>query len=167
MTRAMAAVLLGALALVVGAAPALAATGPQTFVVFAQGPPGTPRSVVAAGPITGIGTVQPLGPATATSAKVAYVFPQGTVFVNVNFTDVDGFEPQPPECLASDPLVGTFQIVGGTGAFAGATGGGTFSAPVNLVALTPLDGDCVPPVVFTVTDRVFDGTATVPDSAAA
>ncbi|MCA1710037.1 MAG: hypothetical protein LC808_44825, partial [Actinobacteria bacterium] len=47
------------------ATSALAQTsGSQHFTVFAAGPPGTPRTVVAAGVITGVGTVVqgPSGP---------------------------------------------------------------------------------------------------------
>ena len=59
-------------------------SGNQSFTVFAVGPPGTPRTVVAVGVMNGVGTVVH-GPAGRNQANPTWVFPGGSLSVHLNY----------------------------------------------------------------------------------
>lgn len=71
------------------------------------------------------------GPAVVTPSGGGFhvedtlVCQRGTLFLAADGTG--SFELDPVACIARVPQGGTFQITGGTGEFAGATGGGTWT----------------------------------------
>ncbi len=142
-------VLLAVLAVgLIASAPSAPAqgTGTQRFTVFAAGLPGTPRTVVAAGVINGIGTVVP-GPAGPNQANPTWVFPDGSISVHLNFVSQN--TSNTAACIFTSNLTGTWQITSGTGRFAGATGGGTFSGPNTTVLARTAEGCDGPLAQFT------------------
>jgi hypothetical protein len=121
-------VLMGAAMLVGTAGTASAATDNQQFTIAARfGPNGgaTSCQVVATGPIHGSGTCT----VTDVSNKVTLihiVLPNGTVDLRAKeFASTDTFTRK--ACLDQFTFQENFTIVGGTGAFANATGSGTDS----------------------------------------
>ena len=137
-----------AVGLIASAPPAPAqGTGAQQFTVFAAGPPGTPRTVVAAGVINGVGTVVP-GPYGPNQANPTWVFPDGSISVQLNYVSENTSNTD--ACLFTSNLTGTWQITSGTGGFAGATGGGTFSGPNTRLLARTAEGCGGPLAQFTV-----------------
>ena len=158
------------------AGPALADAGPQRFVLTFSGPlaralandPG--RRVIASGVITGVGEEEFLsqgpGPSPGTFVGASnFVFPEGTVGVEVEGTVAEQHFG-PGGCFLRNTISGSFTITGGTGAFAGATGGGTFTG-VNLVFGSVSDGGCSADDARLVSSVRLTGTIDVPDQAAA
>lgn len=139
---------------------------PQRFVLVATDLSGTGH-LVASGPVHGVGT----------DTVISHTEnPDGT------FTDVDRFDLPGGQVVIHDTyrvelatgdrsctthiaVEGTWSIAMGTGAFAGATGGGTFTAHGVFVAGRAASGDCLgldsPPVAFTQVVRGV-GTASLP-----
>jgi hypothetical protein len=158
--------LLGLLAGAVHAAPASARA--QTFTASFLTIAGVdkPTFVVAHGPIEGVAT------ATQTEkqkngAQINYVvlhFERGSV----RMTAVEprfGFAPDAATCTGRAHGGGTWTITGGTGAYAGLTGNGTFSTGGTAIAQRSVTGACrgektpVKETVFYVT-IAFRGTVT-------
>jgi hypothetical protein len=137
-----------------------AASGPEHVVVYSMGPTGTPRTVVAAGAVNDVGTVVQ-GPSAPFQANPTWVFPGGSMNVHVAYTSVEADDDS--VCIFTGILTGTWQITGGTGAFAGATGGGTFSGPNSHYLTRSADG--CDAEYFHVTVFAYDGEVNVPDSA--
>jgi hypothetical protein len=140
---------------------------PQTFVVYAAGPPGTPRTVVGVGAINGVGTViiggsQP-GPGGSFIQQTTWVFPEGSLFVTLTYTSTDTSDQQ--SCYSRSHLTGTWQITGGTGRYAGATGSGTISGP-NSTYFTRTAEGCTSTPYFVATLFVYQGTVTLAQPAA-
>ncbi len=117
------AVLLGTAFLLMGlASPAAAQTqGSQRFIVFGGGTGEDVNfTVVAIGPITGFGTFEE----TEDPDVIRFVFPQGTVTLDSPTTDeTEEFDER--TCTGRFTFTGPFTIVGGTGAFQGASGSGS------------------------------------------
>jgi len=143
-------------------ATASAATGLQTFDFFGSGPPGTPRTVAASGPISGVGTVvigsDVAGPGGTRIATTTWGFREGSVFVTLTYTFQPSFDPH--TCMESSYLTGTWRITGATGRYAGATGSGTFSGP-NSVYYRRTASGCSSNAYLHVTRFRFWGIATV------
>lgn len=114
-----------------------ASSGPEQVVVYAVGAPGTPRTVVAAGAINDVGTVVQ-GPSAPFQANPTWVFPDGSLTVHIAYTATT--DDNDAACVFASFLTGTWQITGGTGAFTGASGGGTFSGPNTTYRTRTVDG---------------------------
>lgn len=119
------------------AAALAASSGPEQVVVYAVGPQGTPRTVVAAGVVNDIGTVVQ-GPSAPFQANPTWVFPDGSLTVHIGYTAT--MDDNDQACIFTSILTGTWQITGGTGAFTGASGGGTFSGPNTIYRTRTADG---------------------------
>lgn len=134
-------VLVAGVALVGASGPGLAATtGAETFrtITYGNTPPNT-RRVFGIGPINGAGTEKLLGmqplPNGSTQVKLEWDFPAGNVFVTmVSFQNFQG-DPVPPTCEATANVSGTYTITGGTGAYAGVSGGGTVTGVGQVFAV--------------------------------
>ncbi len=162
--RAMAAVAVATA--VVAALPGAALAQTQTnqwFRVVSAGPPGAHRTVIANGVITGVGseviTSNPPGVVT-----LMWTFPEGTLSVTGTYTFTNVLDPR--SCRRTITLDGTWQITGGTGEFAGATGGGEFSG-TNRILLQRSSGQCAPPPIVLVQVFSFTGNVTLAEAAAA
>ena len=127
------------------AGPAAADPENQRFIVISAGPPGAPRTVIAAGTFNSIGTeVIESNPPGVSTAR--WVFPEGTLFVTNTYTSQNQLDPA--TCVRTITLQGTWQITNATGALAGTTGGGTFYGPNRIFLNRTPGGDCVPPPIF-------------------
>lgn len=153
-----------AVLLVAAPSPALATTGRQDFHLFVVGPgPTPPGRVVASGVINASGTARQISlvpnPDGSVTGTNIYSFPDGDI--TVRFTGAPtSFEFDPVRCINRFTAAGTFDILGGTGAYAGASGGGTFTSEGRNI-LTRTASGCSPPS-YEVT-RVHDvGTITLP-----
>ena len=118
MKRLMVAVLGLAVTLIAGAGPAAAATtGSQTFFIVQQGQNST---LTAFGPVSGSGRDVVLS-----DTQDRFVFDGGSVLVSHHPTaSHDTFSPS--TCIGRFTERGTYQLTGGTGKYAGASGGGTY-----------------------------------------
>ena len=121
-----------ALVLVGFPAPATAqTTGPEriTIVVrqdFAQDQPTFSR-VVTTGVITAVGTEVFLSSPEGDPASYSrYEFPDGTLSVR-NTPEQQQFRLNPHSCVGKLKVSGTWQVLGGTGAYADASGSGTLT----------------------------------------
>jgi hypothetical protein len=150
-----------------GGGPAAAAAGGsahpnQRFVLVAtdlgQG------RLVASGPIHGVGTDtvvdhtdNPDGSSTDTDR---FELPDGQVLLRDTYIFTVTTDGQ--SCASDISVEGTWTIVSGTGAYAGATGGGNFTAHGIFVAGREPSGGCLgfdsPPVAFS---QVVRGVGTV------
>jgi len=149
------ALLAAGIALAISAAPAMpaaaATSGTETLsgiIVFVAGPDTNTRTIIssvvrARGVFGGVGRVVelvPPDPATGVS-RDDLVFRSGTMHV-VSTPGKLSFSVNPHSCLFTGTQQFTWDVTGGTGQFAGATGSftGTVSA-VALLARNP-DGSC-------------------------
>jgi type 1 fimbria pilin len=155
MKRAMSwALLVAGTALAVSAAPAIpaaaATSGTETFsgtIVFAAMPGANSRTVLgsvvrARGVFKGVGRVVEIAQGDPTSQE-DLVFPGGTLHVlSTTGKPLSPFIINPHSCLFTGTAEFTYQVTGGTGKFAGATGNltGTVSGRA-LLARNP-DGTC-------------------------
>ena len=121
-----------ALVLVGFPAPAVAqTTGPQSVTIvvrqdFALDQPTFSR-VVATGVITAVGTDVFLPSPPGDSASFSrYEFPDGTLSVRNN-PEQQEFRLNPNSCVGMLEASGTWEVLGGTGAYAGAQGSGTLT----------------------------------------
>ena len=129
----------------------------QRFHVISAGPPGAKRIVVANGVISGVGTevIESNPPGAAT---LRWTFPDGTLFVTTNYTFTNVLDPR--TCHRTVTLKGTWEITGGTGAFAAATGSGEFSG-TNRIHLSRTADGCAPPPTFLRQVFTFTGEASL------
>ncbi len=125
------AVLLGAAFVFMGlASPAAAQTqSNQRFIVFGGGSGAdVPFTVIAIGPITGVGTFEE----TEDPDIIRFRFPQGTVTLDSPTGDeTEEFDER--TCVGSFTFMGPFTVVGGTGAFQGVTGSGSVQGQGRFV----------------------------------
>ena len=147
------------IALVGFSAPAHAATGSQqlTVVVRQSGAESSCR-VVAAGPITGVGTCQVED--AADGQRVVHVFlPGGSFDINVTtVTESDDFNEQ--ACLERFTSVSTFELTGVSGRYAAVSGAGTDNVTAVLWATRTPEG-CPDQPSGAITVARMSGTATV------
>ena len=141
---------------------------PQVFVVYAVGGPGTPRTVVAAGAVNGVGMVilgaeQP-GPGGSRVAQTTWVFPEGSLFVTLTYTAATTNDQE--SCSSSSFLTGTWRITGGTGKYSGASGGGTISGPISTYFTRSAQG-CTSTPYLVVIYFVYQGTVALAQPTAA
>jgi len=130
------------------------ATRPQHFVLTGKTLHGldSPIRVVATGPIRGRGVA-----VDADAAKVGHLtirLANGTVRISDRETSLVA-HPDPRECKAAIVAHGSYAIVGGTGAYAGATGTGTFIRHQEILGARNASGACLgrsapPAVVYSI-----------------
>jgi hypothetical protein len=114
------------MALLIGmAAPAAAATtGAQRFTIVFVGE-GDQGTVVASGPVAGVGSEVQISGDDVTGTDVA-TFRNGTVNILHTDTDFDGtFNDR--TCIGRFSGSGDYTFVSGTGAYAGVSGSGTYT----------------------------------------
>ena len=152
---------------------ALAETGRQRFHITYAGPfdPADPpaRPVIAVGPIEGraidLLISQGLGPEPNTFESAGQmVFPEGTLFLA--YTGTFEFRFNAHACRATTTVSGNWVITGGTGAYTGATGQGTFRGR-NILTGKRTPNGCPPQADRMISNLSFVGTSTVPSSQAA
>ena len=152
---------------------ALAETGRQRFHITYAGPfdPADPpaRRLTAMGPIEGRGIdlliSQGPGPEPNTFESAGQmVFPEGTLFLA--YTGTFEFRFNARACRATTTVSGSWVITGGTGAYTGATGQGTFEGRNILTGERTPDG-CPPQADRLISNLRFVGTSTVPGDQAA
>jgi hypothetical protein len=123
--------------------PATAATsGTQNWVVITT--PGAPTRVVASGVLNAAGTVTDaltLNPNGTFDNLAVQTFPNGTLTYHGMGTFTLTVDPR--SCVGRGDVVGPFQITGGTGAYAGATGSGTAFITLYFFFDRNPDGSCV------------------------
>ena len=141
-------------ALAISAAPAMAAaaatSGTETLsgtIVFAAGPGTNSRTVIgsvvrARGVFRGVGRVVELVPPAAGVSGDDLVFRGGTMHVVSTAGTLLSFSVHPHSCLFTGTQQLTWDVTGGTGQFADATG--SFTGTVGAVALLARnpDGSC-------------------------
>ena len=116
------------------------------------------RSVIASGVFTAPGTDQE----NVQAGTSKFTFPNGTV--SLKHSPGKGTQSlNPKTCLATINLHGTYTMTGGTGAYSGVTGSGTYKLSILAIA-TRSGGKCDlnnPPVAW---HQVVNatGTATLP-----
>lgn len=150
--------LFGIVLIVFMTSPAMAQTPrTETFTIILAGGDNAPGTVVASGPISGVGKDVSIGGGDTH----AFVFPQGRVFTVATFTSETPTD-DPLTCVQTDVFGGTFLITGGTGAFAGATGSGTFTGDGTIVTSRRHNGGCSQHQVFGLHVIHATGTVSVP-----
>lgn len=97
-------------------------SGNESFTIIEPSPGGGP--VIAHGAFSAAGTDVELSPNSDTGSGV-FIFPGGTITaVHTTTSSTGTFNPK--TCVAHFQFSGTYVITGGTGAYAGASGSGTF-----------------------------------------
>lgn len=138
MKKALAAVLglgLGLFGLV-GSASAQTRTN-QRFIVLFSGSESEPGTVIASGPIKGVGTFEE----TADEDVVRFVFRNGSVTLNAPSEDEDE-QFNERTCSGSFTFSGPWEIIEGTGAYEGASGSGTFEGRGKFFGERAAGGGC-------------------------
>lgn len=151
-------------AMLVFAGPARATTGTETFKIVFTGDPrsGMLGRVVASGVITAVGTDETIAedphPDGSETDTDVFTFPGGTItLVDTDPGDIFQFDPR--SCTARIGTdAGTFTVIGGTGRYAGASGGGTFTARGLVIFDRTADGCSEEPRSFF---AIITGTGTV------
>lgn len=125
------------------ASEAMAATsaGPQSFTVVQIGE--ADGSVYAAGPIRGVGrdvvlSEEENGPGTTVDFTDQFLFERGSVTIHGTGDVTGAFDQQ--TCVGRRHLTGNFDLQGGTGAFTGAAGRGTWTGDVTFVLRRDVHG---------------------------
>ncbi len=131
-----------AVVLTIAQAAGATVTAEQTFrLVFTADPTQAPGTIVATGPVTGVGRVR----VTARSGEQilsTYEFAEGTL--SVAATPLGGsFEPNLTNCTARATSTSRVDILGGTGSFLGASGTGVATSTAFLVGQRGPAGECL------------------------
>ncbi len=119
------------------------AAGPERLTFILRFPQANALSqtgqVVASGPVSGVGTLTTGG--GGETFPVTIVLPQGNLNLVVTSGPTnDSFNQA--ACVATFTGTDTVQVTGGTGAFAGARGGGSDSSQGTVVLPRNPDGSC-------------------------
>jgi hypothetical protein len=138
----------------------------QSFrtITYGTTPPGHRLVVATAGPIVGSGTETLLNPAPEGAAFLKWSFPAGDVFVTLTSTqNFPEAPPVPPTCKVTATISGTYQITGGTGAYAGVTGSGTVTGTGTVFALDRTTGQCsMNAATLFLNTKTYTGTVNLP-----
>jgi hypothetical protein len=127
---------------------------PQRFTLYTANVRGNDAPVVvqAAGPISGVGTVTQTATSTPGGREINYItlrFAPGTV--RLVAPERSGWKIDRRSCTANAFGAGTFRITGGTGAYRGVRGNGSFANRGVAVGARSSNGACLaenaPPVV--------------------
>jgi len=134
--------------------PARAAvSGAESFQIMTTSATGSP-SVITSGVFTAAGTDQE----NQKAGTAKFTFPNGTV--SLKHSPGKGQQSvNPKTCLVTVNFHGTYTITGGTGAYSGVTGSGTYK--LNILAIAARSGgkctQSLPPVAF---HQVINATGT-------
>ena len=147
--------------------PVRAATGSQTFRIIFTGNPraGARGRVIAAGVVNGVGFDETIAqdphPDGSETDTDRITLPGGTItIVDTDPPDTATFDPA--SCTATLHASGApYTVIGGTGAYAGATGGGTFSAS-GIILFSRAGGECTENIRLFFADVRLSGTFSVP-----
>ena len=130
-----------------------AASGTETFQMMTKSPSGA-LSVIAAGVFTAPGTDQE----SVKAGTSKFTFPNGTV--SLKHSPGKGSQTvNPKTCLVTINFHGTYTLTGGTGAYSGITGSGTYKLSILGIA-GRAGGKCSqskPPLAF---HQVINATGT-------
>ncbi len=118
------------------------ARGFQTFIVVNR--TATEGRVVATGVLNSTGSVAAPEGQRPTPFPVVMTFEQGTLFLTVDPTH-NGLRFDPQSCVLAGQIFGIYEVTGGTGQLAGASGSGTFEGHVVNVFDRGADGECLGP----------------------
>src|SRR3954447_24700714 len=128
-------------------APANAATGAQSWVMNGPTVRGTDHTarISASGPIRGAGVLTQEYAETDAGPVVRAVWhlPHGTVDAEASEDFAVDFDPT--ACRGTAHASGTWTITGGSGAYAGASGHGTFTGSGTIVGARDARGRCLGP----------------------
>ncbi|CAA9258171.1 MAG: hypothetical protein AVDCRST_MAG10-2602 [uncultured Acidimicrobiales bacterium] len=144
--------------------PAAAVTAPQDFTVVKIG--ANTGTVVAQGLITGAGREENnrLLVARGGPFQVQFSFPEGDLYQTITPAGPPQVDFNPTTCVARLTFSHMAVVTGGTGAYAGATGGGTAVANLTVIRGRNADGSCLPdtaPPIFEMSYVRATGTVTV------
>jgi hypothetical protein len=140
--------------LVASAAPALASSGPQHFVIVATGPLGTPARITLSGPISGVGT------SVDTETEGTVTVNGGTIHASHPvLTQNNTFNAA--SCTFKIDETGTYTLGEGTGRYTGVSGTGTYKTKGTIVFRHTANGCSAQPLVSIVTTR-GTGVTTLP-----
>lgn len=136
------------------AGPAAAATGAQRLVIVFSGPQGSPGRIVLSGPLSGVGT------SVDTETSGTITLRGGTIDVEHPITsNNDSFNPV--TCKLKIDESGPYQLVGGTGQYAGVSGAGSYSTKGTVVFRKTAQGCSDQPIASVVVVR-GSGSTTLP-----
>jgi len=130
-----------------------AVRGAETFQIMTTSASG-PASVIASGVFTAAGTDQE----NQKAGTSKFTFPGGTV--SVKHSPGTGKQTvNPKTCLVTINLHGTYKYTGGTGAYSGITGGGTYKLSILGLAARS-GGKCDPNKAPLAIHQVINATGT-------
>ena len=105
--------------------------GMQHFLAVSTGGNGGEATLIARGPITAVGTATPTSDVTD-----VFAFPDGSIDVtHTPRSSKDSFDEA--TCTGSFTERGTYEVTGGAGDFAGASGQGTYEVVGTVVGCDP------------------------------
>ena len=143
---------------------ALAATETHQFRIVKIG--ADPGTVIAQGPIYGVGTETntrhqvPLG----SPFQVTFSFAHGDLYLNAIPTPPQ-IDTDPVSCVTRVTLQVRNVVTGGTGTYAGATGTGSGTSSITQIRGRAPDGSCLPlsaPPIFEIANVQATETLTLP-----
>jgi hypothetical protein len=106
-----------------------AASGTESFQMMTTSATSPTASVIASGVFTAAGTTNP----NAKGDNATFVFPTGTVSLK-HSAGTGKQSLNPKTCLLTVNEHGTYKLTGGTGAYAGITGKGTYKLSILAIA---------------------------------
>jgi hypothetical protein len=115
----------------------------QQFVVYSANIDNkdAPLLVQAAGPIKAIGFARSSDDARGTTVPLTFSFPKGKIFLKA--VDAFNWNPDLATCTATEHSAGPYTITGGTGAYHGIRGHGTFIEHGAAVGARDTSGHCL------------------------
>lgn len=114
-----------------GQASAQPAGGTERFTIISTNGPSA--RVIATGAFTAVGTVA-LPPGDGTSGQGTFTFPTGTITLTNTDNPGGPGDFNPVACVGHFSGTGTYVIDGGTGAFSGISGNGTYQLSGTVVS---------------------------------
>lgn len=133
-----------AIGLAAGASSASPKQLPERFTIYSANVANKdmPELMQATGPISGIGTAKPNDDAPGNTVPITVTLAKGKVFMAARGANFQ-WKPNLKTCTATAVNRGTYTISGGTGAYRGATGGGTFHEHGAAIGARGRDGACL------------------------
>ncbi len=134
---------------------AAAVTGAQEFTVIKIGT--NTGTVVARGVITGAGQEENnrLQVPRGAPFQVEFTFAGGKLFQTITPVGAPLVDSNPVSCVTRITIFDTTEVTGGTGAYAGASGGGVATAQLTQIRGRDANGDCLPPTSAPIFEMSF------------